>query len=88
MSLSSAQIQMIDRIFQDAEQASQVIIDLRAKFPGFSLTRCGASDVEMEMPFRCYRSAELYLVDGAAHCWQLTNDPARTAGFLLVEGDA
>lgn len=88
MSLCSAQIQMIDRIFQDAEQASQAIIDLRANFSGFSLTRCGASDVAMETPFRRYRTAELYLVDGTDHCWRLTNDPTTATGFVLVEENA
>lgn len=56
----------------------------RTDFPGLSLTRCDASDMSGEMPYREYPSFDLYLVDGSDHCWRLTADPAAATGIVVA----
>jgi hypothetical protein len=58
--------------------------EFRARFPGLTLTRCDVSDVGNEPPFREYPSFNLYLVDGADHCWKLTTEPARATGIVVA----
>ncbi len=58
---------------------------LRQQLPKLSLTRCDASDIDAETPFRAFPRFTLYLVDGADHCWKLTSDPARATGLVVVQ---
>lgn len=61
----------------------QVFPALRARFPGFTFTRCDASDVA-ETPFRTIGAYDLHLMDARDHCVQLTDDPARATGLVLA----
>ncbi|WP_375161825.1 hypothetical protein [Bradyrhizobium sp. RDT46] len=45
--------------------------------------RCDASDVT-ETPYRSCGAFDLHLLDSADHCAQITNDPARATGIVLV----
>jgi hypothetical protein len=56
----------------------------RRDFPGLSITRCDASDLGVEQPFRQYQRFNLYLVDASEHCWRLTADPARATGLVVA----
>lgn len=85
MALTGDEIDEIDALLRDAEASSGAIADLRRRFPRLSLTRCDASDVDAERPFRTYHRFHLYLVDGAAHCWQLTPDPERATGLVVAD---
>ena len=58
--------------------------NFRRLFPGLSLTRCDASDMEAETPFRVYPGMSLFLVDASDHCWCLTSDPAQATGVVLA----
>ncbi len=59
-------------------------IAFRQRFPGLTLTRCAASDVDDEVPYRRYSGLYLYLVDGSDHCWRMTGDPKRATGIVLA----
>ncbi|WFU14724.1 DUF6129 family protein [Bradyrhizobium sp. CB3481] len=58
--------------------------ELRRRFPQLACTCCDASDMT-EPPFRSYPLFDLYLIDGSAHCVQITADPARATGIVLAE---
>ncbi len=58
--------------------------EFRRRFPTLSLTRCDASDIDVETPFRVYPGLNLYLVDAADHCWRITSDPARATGIVIA----
>lgn len=64
--------------------ADQGVAEFRRRFPGLSLTRCDASDMSGQAPFRRHPKFDLYLVDGRDHCWQITPDPARATGVVVA----
>lgn len=64
--------------------AGEGTAEFRRRFPGLSLTRCDASDMSGQTPFRRYPKFDLYLVDGRDHCWQITPDPARATGIVVA----
>lgn len=59
-------------------------VEFRQRFPGLTLTRCAASDVDQEVPFRRYPGFDLHLVDRSDHCWHMTADPGRATGIVLA----
>jgi hypothetical protein len=84
MALTADDLADIDAVLASPEADARALADLRRRLPGLSLTRCEASDVDADEPFRAYPRFNLYLVDGAAHCWQLTSDPARATGLVVA----
>jgi hypothetical protein len=84
MGLSVQDLAKIDRLLDTAGATVEALAELRRLFPKLSVTRCDASDLDAEMPFREYGRFDLYLVDGANHCWQLTTSPDRATGIVLV----
>jgi hypothetical protein len=56
----------------------------RQRFPWLSVTRCDASDMDAETPFRVYPGLRLFLVDASDHCWRITSDPALATGIVLA----
>ena len=84
MGLSTQDLAEIDGLFAGADGETQAIEALRRRFPSLSLTRCDASDVDAEQPFRQYPAFNLYLVDAADHCWRLTSDPERATGLVMA----
>lgn len=85
MALTSQDLAEIDGVLSEPDADARVLADLRQRFPALSLTRCDACDVDTEEPFRTYPRFDLYLVDGPAHCWQLTSDPEHATGLLLAQ---
>jgi hypothetical protein len=85
MALKPEELADIDALLGAPGAGLSVLLEIRSRFPGLSLTRCDPSDVDTETPFRSYPRFSLYLVDGAAYCWQLTPDPDRATGLVLVE---
>jgi uncharacterized protein DUF6129 len=85
MALSREQLADIESLLGAPGVDVSVLLEIRHRFPQLSLTRCDESDVDTEKPFRTYPRFSLYLVDGAAHCWQLTPDPERATGLVVVE---
>jgi hypothetical protein len=58
--------------------------EFRQRFPRLTLTRCAASDVDHEVPYRRYPGFDLHLVDRSDHCWRMTADPGRATGIVLA----
>jgi hypothetical protein len=83
MSIEAHEIADIENLLVNAS-AETIFSVLRDRFPELSLTRCDASDIDTEIPFREYGRYSLYLVDGADHCWRLTDDPARATGLVVA----
>lgn len=87
MGLAAEELTVIDQILSGSALDGQVLADLRRQFPHLSWTRCDASDVA-EAPFRTYPGFDLHLLDGADHCVQLTEDPARATGLVIAQRKA
>jgi len=84
MPMSVSEVDQIESWLSSQESASELLAAFRSRFPGRSLTRCDASDICEESPFRRLANADLYLIDGRSHCWQITADPAIATGVLLA----
>lgn len=84
MALGAAQILALETLLEHSGSAAALVPRLRAQFEGFSLTCCDPGDVGVEAPFRAGPGIALYLVDASSHCWQLTGDPAKATGFVVV----
>jgi len=87
MSLEQHEIADIEQVLT-TRPPETVFAELRERFPELSLTRCDASDIDTETPFREYGRFSLYLVDSADHCWRLTDDPSRATGLVVAERKA
>ncbi len=85
MGLTPADISDLDALLEAAEAGASAAAAIRSRFPKLSITRAGESDMGVETPFRQYRLFDLYLVDGAGHCWTMTGDPARATGLVLAQ---
>ncbi len=85
MALSDADLANIEALLAAPEASAAALADFRRRFPGLTLTRCDASDMGAESPFREYPRFNLYLVDAADHCWRLTADPARATGIVVAQ---
>lgn len=91
MALSADELAAIDEIFLPgipSERTAGAFADLRQRFPRLSLTRCDASDVDAETPFRRYPGFDLYLVDAHEHCAHITSDPERATGIVVARQKA
>ena len=89
MALGPDELVAIDALLQ-AESASPpggdagTRAEFRRRFPWMSVTRCDASDMDSEPPYRVYSGLSLFLVDATEHCWCITRDPARATGIVLA----
>ena len=88
MALSAEELAEIEALLEAPGADGRALADLRRRFPHLSLTRCDASDVDSDEPFRTYARFDLYLVDGADHCWRLTSEPERATGLVVAEHKA
>jgi hypothetical protein len=84
MALSEGQLQSIEK-FLLADPAGGNVAAFRTEFPGVTLTRCDAGDMQGETPFRSYAPFDLYLIDARDHCVHLTADPAAATGIVLAK---
>lgn len=58
---------------------------LRTRFPPLRVVVVDALDMRGEAPAAQGPSRALYLGATDGHCWQVTTDPARAAGFFIAE---
>lgn len=84
MALQDHDVKDLESLFAAAASSSELVSEVRRRFPGLSLTRCDPSDIGVEPAFRSFPKFDLHLVDGRDHCWQLTADPACATGIVLV----
>jgi len=85
MALTESDFTQIEKLLATVEEGRNPLSDFRRRFPDLSLTRCDASDMSGEEPFREYPKFNLYLVDGRDHCWHITGDPATATGIVVAE---
>jgi hypothetical protein len=85
MPFTGAEVSQLESMLALSEGGPQTALDFRSRFPGRSLTRCDASDMGADEPFRRYAAVDVYLVDGRDHCWRLTDDPATATGIVLAQ---
>jgi len=85
MTLTGDDLREIEALLGAPDANAQTLADTRRRFPHVSFTRCDASDLGVEQPYREFARFSLYLVDGHDHCWQLTSDPARATGLVVVQ---
>jgi hypothetical protein len=57
---------------------------LKEFFPETSFLRMSASDID-EAPFRSLPNYNLYLLDGRAHCVQLTDDLSNATAVVVAQ---
>ena len=84
MALSAEDIAEIDAMLGEAKTAASAFAELRARFPKLSLTRADASNLGMETPFREFPRFDLHLVNGAGHCWSLTDNTELATGLVIA----
>ncbi len=89
MSLGTSELAEIDELLNAESDTSpsrnaRGLDGFRVRFPRLSLTRCDASDLDAETPFRVYPGLSLFLVDASDHCWRITSDPARATGIVVA----
>jgi hypothetical protein len=84
MALAAMELAEIEQMLATSDAVPQACVELRRKFPHLAWIRCDASDVT-ETPFRSFGGFDLHLLDGAGHCAQITDDPARATGIVLAK---
>jgi hypothetical protein len=84
MSFTPAEVSQLESLLALSDGGAQAALEFRSRFPGRSLTRCDASDMATDEPFRRFAAFDVYLVDGRDHCWRLTDDPAAATGVVLA----
>lgn len=84
MPFSHEEMSRLESLLHDAAGVPQAAAQVPCLFPGKSVTRCDASDMGAESPFRRFDAFDLYLVDGRDHCWRITGDPAEATGIVLA----
>lgn len=90
MTLSAGQFAQIEWALTNAHADAATLAQLRKLAPGVAITRCDATDMRDETPFRRFARCSLFLIDGRDHCWKITQDPACATGLLVAPngGDA
>lgn len=86
--LTTDKLGEIEALLADLNADPSVLTDFRQKFPGVSLTRCDASDVDAEHPFKEFPRFTLYLVSAVNHCVTITRDPSMATGIIVVHKKA
>lgn len=84
MAITDSELKQIETLLAGTAAGAALSDEFRLRLPGLSLTRCAASDVDQEVPFRRYPGFDLYLVDRSDHCWRMTADPVRATGIVLA----
>lgn len=84
MALSESVLGEIEQCVAGLGAGTNLAAAFRQRFPGVSLTRCDASDMSGEEPFRRCEGFDLYLVDGRDHCWRITGDRDAATGVVVA----
>ncbi len=84
MPISTEQLREIDRLLTTSAADGATVTCLRKLGPGMTATRCDASDMADETPYRSYVHCNLYLLDGRDHCVRVTGDPTTATGVIIA----
>lgn len=85
MSFTSSEMAQLTTLLETGDGGLSTAVEFRSRFPGRSLTRCDASDMGSEVPFKQFAAVDLYLVDGRDHCWRITAAPEEATGIVLAQ---
>jgi hypothetical protein len=85
MSFTETEISELENMLDDAANIPQAVAQFHSRFPGKSVTRCDASDMGAENPYRTFNGFGLYFVDGRDHCWQITGNPNVATGIVIAK---
>ena len=84
MPVTPAQLAQIDEVLEQGGADGATLAALRGIGGGLTATRCDASDLSDETPFKSYARCALYLLDGRDHCMKITTDPDAATGLVVV----
>jgi 5-carboxymethyl-2-hydroxymuconate isomerase len=84
MPITAEQLREIDRLLTAGAADVAMVASLRKLGPGMTATRCDASDMADETPYRSYVHCNLYLLDGRDHCVRVTGDPTTATGVIIA----
>ena len=84
MPITTEQLREIDRLLTTGAADGAMVASLRKLGPGLTATRCDASDMADEAPYRTYVHCNLYLLDGREHCVRVTGDPTTATGVIIA----
>lgn len=84
MPLSPQQLDGLDQLLLSIPPELNPVPQVRARFPDLAVSRCDASDMRGEAPFRRAGEYDVYLVDTSSHCWRVIDDPHSAGGVLIA----
>jgi hypothetical protein len=84
-SLTPENLAKIEALLDGPDANDSVLKDFRQNFPGVSMTRCDASDVEGEKAYKQFPRFTLYLISAVDHCVTMTHDPSMATGIIVVQ---
>lgn len=87
MPLTPQQLDGLDQLLVPLAPAVNPVPLIRAGFPGLSVSRCDASDMRGETPYRRAGDYDVFLVDTASHCWRIVDDPQDAGGVVIAVHD-
>lgn len=73
------------KIADAAEGVRQAAAALRERFAGLRVVVVDAFDMRSETPAAIGTKRQLYLGASDGHCWSVTTDAGRAAGFFIAE---
>jgi hypothetical protein len=85
MALTADALDRIKTLLESEGSATERVASLRQAFPGISLTRCDASDMDTETPVLELPGFEVYLIDTSEHCARITTHPEAATGLIVAE---
>jgi len=84
MALTSAQLHGLESLLLANDGSVNPLPQIRAGYPGLSVTRCDVEDMRAESPYRRSGSYDLFLVDTSNHCWRIVEDPQQASGVVIA----
>lgn len=85
MAFSTAELAELEALLAASDGGPQLVAQYRERFPGKSITRCDASDLGGEEPYKRFPGLELFFLDSRDHCAHITKDPADATGVVLAK---
>jgi hypothetical protein len=85
MALTADALDQIRTLLEADGSAAERIATLRKAFPGISLTRCDAGDMDTEMPVVETTDFDVYFIDTSEHCTRITTRPEAATGLVVAE---
>ncbi|HUL13256.1 MAG TPA: hypothetical protein VLU73_13950 [Methylococcaceae bacterium] len=85
MAITADALDQIRTLLEGEGSTAERIANLRNAFPGVSLTRCDASDMDTETPVLETTGFDVYLIDTSEHCARITIQPEAASGLIVAE---